>query len=331
MKRMFLKKLMAAMAATVPLAWGSAFPAHAQEAYPSKPIRLIVGYAAGGPTDAISRLVAQEISTTLGQPVVVENKGAASSMVATREVKAAPPDGYTLLVGAVGHNVNPILHGARAGYDPHADFAPITNMATTPLIVVTAYDTPAKTMGELVQQIKTSATPMSFGSSGNGGSGHLAGELLSTAVKHKMLHVPFRGSSAALVDVMARRVDFMFYPIVGVEEQTAARKLRPLAVATAKRLPQFPDVPTLGEVGLAGFEETAPWIGMFAPAKTPPEVVKKVNEAVVAALRKPDIAARVAKMGGVVAADSPAEFASYLKRDYQRWEQVIRTAGVRAD
>ena len=330
MKRMFPKKLVAALAATVPLALASV-PASAQEAYPSRPIRLVVGYAAGGPTDAISRLVAQEVSTSLGQPVVVENKGAASSMVATREVRAAPADGYTLLVGAVGHNVNPILHGARAGYDPHADFAPITNMATTPLIVVTAYDAPARTMGELVQQIKASPTPVSFGSSGNGGSGHLAGELLSTAVKHKMLHVPFRGSSAALVDVMARRVDFMFYPIVGVEEQAAARKLRPLAAATAQRLPQFPDVPTLSEVGLAGFEETAPWIGMFAPAKTPPEVVNKINEAVVAALRKPDIRARIAKMGGVVAGDSPAAFAAYLKRDYQRWEQVIRTAGVTAD
>lgn len=305
--------------------------AHAQQDYPSKPIRLVVGYAPGGPTDAISRLVAQEMAITLGQPIVVENKGAASSMVATRETKVAPADGYHLLIAAVGHNVNPILHGERAGYDPHADFAPVANIATTPLIVVTAYESPWNTMGELADTIRSRPQSVTFGSSGNGGSGHLAGELLATAVKRKMLHVPFRGSSAALLDVMARRVDFMFYPIVGVEEQRAAKKLRPLAVATAERLPQFPDVPTMREVGLSGFEETAPWIGMFAPAKTPPAIVEKLNAALVAALAKPDIRARIEKMGGVVAGGSSSEFAAYLERDFHRWQEVIKTGGVTAD
>jgi len=305
--------------------------AQARSDYPNRPVRMVVGYAPGGPTDAISRLLAQEMAITLGQPIVVENKGAASSMVATREIKAAPADGYHLLVGAVGHNVNPILHGTRAGYDPHADFSPIGNMATTPLLVVTAYESPWKSMAELTAAIKSRAEPVTFGSSGNGGSGHLAGELLASVMQRKMLHVPFRGSSAALVDVMARRVDFMFYPIVGVEEQAAAKKLRPLAVATAKRLPQFPEVPTMAEVGLPGFEETAPWIGMFAPAKTPPAVVEKLNDALVAALGKPEVRTRIEKMGGVVAGGSPAEFAAYLKRDFHRWQDVIRAGGVTAD
>ena len=315
----------------ITLAGACVFPSIAQVNYPVKPIRLLVGYAPGGPTDVLARVVAQDMSATLGQTMFVENKGAASSMVATREIKIAPPDGYNLLLAAVGHNVNPILHGARAGYHPQDDFVPIANIATTPLIIVTNYDSPFKSIADLVVKIKSKPQGVTFGSSGNGGSGHLAGELLATAVQQKMLHVPFRGSAAALLDVMAGRVDFMFYPIVGVTDYVDSKKLRVLAVGTAKRLPQFPGVPTMAEAGFPGFEETAPWIGMFAPAKTPPALVSKINEALISALAKPEIRSRIENLGAIVMGNSPADFAIYLKRDFSRWEEVIKAAGVTAD
>ncbi|GAA4322538.1 tripartite tricarboxylate transporter substrate binding protein [Pigmentiphaga soli] len=317
--------------AALALAGACAAPAAAQDGYPARPIRLLVAYASGGPTDVIARVLAQDMSATLGQTVYVENQGAASSMVAAREIRAAAPDGYSLLFAAVGHNVNPILQRERAGYDPQKDFAPIASVATTPLIVVTAYDAPVQTMGDLVKLIRSKPQGVTFGSSGTGGSGHLAGELLATTLHQKMLHVPFRGTSAALLDVMAGRVDFMFYPIVGVAEARQARKLKVLAAATAQRLPQFPDVPTMAEVGLPGFEETAPWIGMLAPAGTPPAIVGRLNAAVAAALAKPQVRTRIEGMGGIPMGSSPQEFAAYLQRDYSRWEKVIRAAGVTVD
>jgi tripartite-type tricarboxylate transporter receptor subunit TctC len=306
-------------------------PAMAQDNYPNRPIRLVVGFAAGGPTDVIARVVAKDMSVTLGQTIYVENKAGASSMIATREIKNAAPDGYSLLFASLGLNVNPILLGAEAGYNPKTDFAPISNAATLPLMAVNAYNAPVKTMPELIRNIKSKPESVSFGSSGNGGSGHLAGELLATLAGQKMLHVPFKGNGPALVEVMAGRVDFMFYPIIGIADSVAAKRIKILAVGTAKRHPQFPDAPTMAESGFPGFEETAPWVGMLAPAKTPPEIVKKLNDAMIKALAKPEVKAHLDKLGAVIVGDSPAQFAAYLQRDYNRWEQVIKTAGVKAE
>jgi tripartite-type tricarboxylate transporter receptor subunit TctC len=303
----------------------------AQDGYPNKTIRLLVGFAAGGPTDVIARVLAKDMSVTLGQTIYVENKAGASSMIATREIKNAAPDGYNLLFASLGMNVNPILLGAEAGYNPKTDFAPISNAATLPMVAVTGYNAPYKNISDLIAKIKSKPEAVTFGSSGNGGSGHLAGELLGTLAKQKMLHVPFKGNGPALIEVMAGRVDFMFYPIIGIADSVAAKKVRILAVGTAKRHPQFPDVPTMAEVGFPGFEETAPWVGMLAPAKTPPEIVNKLNGAMVKALAKPEVKAQLEKLGAVIVGDSPAQFASYLKRDYNRWEQVIKTAGVKAE
>ena len=315
------------------LALAACLPAKAQNAvdYPSRPIRLLVGYAAGGPTDAIARVIAQDMSITLGQNMYVENKGAASSMVATREMKAARPDGYNVLFASLGHNVNAVLLGDKVGYHAERDFSPIGAVATLPLVVVTRFDAPEKTMQALTEKIKAAPQPMTFASSGNGGSGHLAGELLATTLKTKMLHVPYRGSSAALLDVMAGRIDFMFYPVVGVAENVEARKINILASASTQRLPQFPNVPTMAEAGLPGFESTASWVGMLAPANTPPDVVKKLNDALLAALAKPAVRARIESLGAFVLGNSPPEFGVFLKRDYNRWAEVIKSAGVTAE
>ena len=309
----------------------ASLPAPAQDKYPSKQIRLLVGFAAGGPTDVIARVLASEMTVTLGQTVYVENKAGASAMIATREVKNAAPDGYTLLFASLGLNVSPILVGADAGYDPKTDFAPVSNAAILPLLAVTAFDSPIKSMAELVRKAQSKPQAITYGSSGNGGSGHLAAELLGTVAKAKLLHAPFKGNGPALLEVMAGRVDFMFYPVTGIAENVAARRLKILAVGTAKRLPQFPEVPTMAEAGFAGFEETAPWVGMLAPAKTPAAIVARLNEAMQKALAKPEVKARMENLGAFIVGNSPTEFAAYLRRDYSRWEEVIRAAGVKGE
>ena len=305
--------------------------AQAADPYPSKPIRLLVGFAAGGPTDIIARVITRDMAVTLGQPIIVDNKAGASSMIATREVKSAAPDGYTLLFSSLGLNVNPILLGDQAGFNPKTDFAPISNAATLPLLAVTAYDARIKTMPELLKKARTKPDAVTFASSGSGGSGHLAGELLATLAKAKMLHVPYKGNSPALLEVMSGRVDYMFYPVIGIADNVAAKRISLLAVGTAKRMPQFPDTPTMAEVGFPGFEETAPWVGMLAPAKTPTDIVNRLNDAMVKALAKPDVKAQLEKLGAVIVGDSPAAFTAYLKRDYDRWENVIRTAAIKPE
>ena len=326
-----MKKLLiclATLAALTAVGNGSALAA---DPYPNKPIRLLVGFAAGGPTDVIARILAKDMSVTLGQSVVVDNKAGASSMIATREVRNATPDGYTLLFSSLGLNVNPILIGDQAGFNPKTDFTPISNAATLPLVAVTAFDATAQTMPDLLKKARTKPEAVSFGSSGNGGSGHLAGELLATLAKAKMLHVPFKGNGPALLEVMAGRVDYMFYPVIGIADNIAAKRLSILAVGTSRRLPQFPDTPTMSEVGFPGFEETAPWVGLLGPAKLPVNMVAILNDAMVKALAKPDVRAQLEKLGAVIVGDSPAAFTAYLKRDYDRWENVIKTAAIKAD
>ncbi len=326
-----MKKLLLNLITAASLAVMAAAPALAADVYPNKPIRLLVGFAAGGPTDVIARVLARDMSVTLGQSIIVDNKAGASSMIATREVKNAAPDGYTLLFSSLGLNVNPILLGEQAGYNPKTDFTPISNAATLPLVAVTAYDAPVKTMPELLKKARAKSEAVSFASSGNGGSGHLAGELLATLAKAKMLHVPYKGNGPALLEVMSGRVDYMFYPVIGIADNVASKRVSILAVGTAKRMPQFPDTPTMSEVGFPGFEETAPWVGLLGPAKTPAPVVALLHDAMVKALAKPDVRAQLEKLGAVIVGDSPAAFTAYLKRDYDRWENVIKTAAIKAD
>ena len=209
-------------------------------------------------------------------------------------------------------NVNPILLGEAAGYNPKTDFTPISNAANLPLVAVTAYNSPFQSMQDLLTLAKSKPEAVSFASSGSGGSGHLAAELLATLIKQKMLHIPYKGNGPALLEVMSGRVDFMFYPIIGIADNVAAKRVNILAVGTAKRLPQFPDKPTMSEIGFPGFEETAPWVGMLAPAKTAPAIVDKLYSAMNKALAKPEVRTQLAKLGAVVVADTPAEFQACL-------------------
>jgi len=244
------------------------------QSFPAKPVRLVVGFSAGGPTDVIARILAQDMTATFGQAVIVENKAGAASMIATQEVKRAAPDGYTLYVTTLTHSVNAILHADKKPYDPIADFTPITLVCALPLVMVAKGDSPFNSPRDVVSAAKAKPGEISYGSSGTGGSAHLAGALVETLSHTQMLHVPFKGNAPALAEVMAGRVSFMFYPMVGIAEQVQQQRLKVLGVSTEKRHPDYPNAPTMSESGFPGFEEYTQGLGVVGPAGLPGPVVK---------------------------------------------------------
>jgi len=299
--------------------------------FPAKPLRLVIGYAAGGPTDVIGRLIAQDMAASLGQPVVVENKTGANGLIGTLEVKKAPPDGYTLLVTTLSHNVNALLMADKKPYDPLKDFTPISLVSLLPMVMVTRADAPFNSVQDVVAAAKTKPGEISYASAGNGGSAHLAGALLATLTHTQMTHVPFRGNAPALTEVMAGRVTYMFYPMIGIAEQIAQKRLKALAVTTEKRHPDYPGVPTTAEAGLSGFEEYTQGLGIVGPAGIRAPVAAKLNAAVRAALAKPETEQRLKQLGAIVHASSPEEFRTWLGEDAGRWARVIKAAGVTAE
>ena len=299
--------------------------------YPNQTIKVLVGFAAGGPADVMARIVTQHMTGTLGQPVVVENRTGANSLIATKEVAKANPDGYTLLFASLSHNVNRVLLKEKAEYDPLANFAPISLGAVLPLVVVTAFDAPYKTVADLVAAAKKSPDGISYGSAGNGGSAHLAGALMATIAGVKMLHVPFRGNAPALTEVIAGRVSFMFYPMIGIANMVADKRLRVLAVGTSKPIAEFAGAPTMDESGYKDFEQTAPWVGLLAPAGTPEAIVNKLNAAMNLALKQPEVIKRMKDLGATPSGDSPAEFRAFLTQDLERWAKVVQASGIQAE
>ena len=299
--------------------------------YPTQPIKMLIGFAAGGPTDVIGRILAQHMTATLGQSVVVENRTGANSLIATREVAKAKPDGYTVLFASLSHNVNRLLLNEKAEYEPLGSFAPVSLVANLPLVVVTAYDSPYKTLQDLIAAAKSKPEAISYGSAGNGGSAHLAGALMATMTDSKMVHVPFRGNAHALTEVMAGRVSFMFYPMIGIAGQVADKRLRVLAVGSSKPMPDFPGVPTMDASGFPDFEQTAPWVGMLAPAGTPKAIVDQLNAALKKALAQPEIIKRMKDLGATPIGDTPEEFRAFLVKDSERWARVIKASGIKAD
>ena len=297
--------------------------------FPTRPIKLVVGYAAGGPTDVIARLVGQDVGTALGQTFVVENKTGANGNIATESVARAPADGYTLIVNTLSHNVNALLNPVK--YDPVKDFTPISLAVILPQLLVVGSPSRFDSVAALVTAAKASPGTVSFGSAGGGGSAHLAAALLEQRSATKMNHIPFRGNAPALTEVMSGRVDFMFYPMIGVADFVAQKQLRVLAVTTAKRHPDFPNVPTMAEAGFAGFEDYVGPVGFLAPAGTPAAVVTKLSTAIRAALAKPAIESRLRGLGAVVVGSTPDEYRAWLKHDHERWAQLIKTANIKAE
>ena len=300
--------------------------------YPAKPVRLVVGFAAGGPTDVIARVIAQDMAMSLGQGVVVENKTGANALIATQEVKRAAPDGYTILMTTLSHNVNAILLADKKPYDPIKDFAPISLVSFLPLVMVTRADSPFSSVQDVVQAAKAKPGEVSYASAGNGGSAHLAAALVETLSGTRMTHVPFRGNAPALTEVMAGRVSFMFYPMVGIAEQVAQKRLKALAVSTEQRHPDYPAVLTMAESGFPGFEQYTQGLGVVAPANTPAPVIDKLNAAIRASLAKPETREKLKGLGAVTqGGSSPAEFRAWLQTDAERWARVIKAAGVTAE
>ena len=300
--------------------------------YPTKPVRLLIGFAAGGPTDIIGRLVAKEMATALGKAVVVENKTGANALIATQEAKRAAPDGYTILMTTLSHNVNAILMADQKPYDPLADFAPVSLVAFLPLVMVTAYNSPYKSAQDVIKAAKAKPQEVSYASAGNGGSAHLAAALVETQSGTKMTHVPFRGNAPALTEVIAGRVSFMFYPMVGISQWVNEKRLRVLAVSTEKHHPDYPAVPTMAESGFPGFEQYTQGLGIVAPAGTPAPIVEKLNKAVRASLANAETKEKLRELGAITDGGStPAEFKAFLQKDAERWARVIKAAGVKAE
>ena len=299
--------------------------------YPVRPVRFVVGFAPGGPTDVIARITGQDIGAALGQTVVVENRPGGNAQVATELVARATPDGYTLLFSALSLLVNPILLEGRARYDPFKDFAPVSNAALLPMVVVTGAPSKINTLPELLAAAKAKPGAVTYATPGHGGSPHLAGALLENLSGTRMTGVPFRGNGPALTDVMSGQVTFMFYPMLGIADHVATKRLKVLAVGTPKRHPDFADVPTMAESGFPGFEETAPWVGLLAPTGTPAAIVNRLSEEMRKSLAKPDTVARLKALGAVTVGDTPGEFLKFLRKDHERWTRVIKAAGVKAE
>ena len=301
------------------------------QSYPNKPIKIVVPYPAGGNADITGRVLAKKMSDILNVAVVVENRGGANGGIGTDVVVKAAPDGYTLLLAASGPIViNPVLY-AKVPYDPIKDLRPISQVLTFQYVLVVPTASSIKSIQDIVTQARNQPGKLSYGSTGIGGGGHLAGEMFAMLSNTQFNHAPYKGSAPALVDLLGGQLTFTFDTVLTASPLIKDNRLRAFAVSGPKRASSLPDVPTMAEAGFPGFEETAPWIGMFAPAKTPPALVSKINEALLSALAKPEIRSRIENLGAIVMGNSPADFAIYLKRDFSRWEEVIKAAGVTAD
>jgi tripartite-type tricarboxylate transporter receptor subunit TctC len=305
-------------------------PVAAQGAYPNKSVKLIVPFPPGGGNDVIGRVIAQKLSDRWGQTVVVDNRAGANGIVGLQALTQSAPDGYTLAVGAAGPlAVNPSLY-ARLPYDPIKDFAPITNMVNYPLLLVTHPSVPVKNVRELVALAKAKPDQLSYASPGSGNSGHLAGELFNSMAGVQTVHIPYKGQGPALTDLLSGQVSMLYSSIPSVIQQVKSGQLRALAVGSAKRLPSLPDIPTLAESGVPGYEAYS-WVGLVAPAHTPADIVKKIHRDVSDILKDKEVAEKLNQQGALPVGDTPEEFGLYIKNEIAKWGKVVRDANIKAD
>jgi len=300
------------------------------QSYPDKPIRIVVTFPAGGPTDAVARPISQSLSSTWGQPVIIDNRGGAGGIVGTEIVAHSAPDGYNLLIGtAGGMSINPSLH-AKLSYDPFKDFAPISMLVINPQILVMHPALAASNVRELVALAKSKPGQLNFASSGTGTATHLGLELFKAATGINVVHVPYKGGAPALTDLIAGQVQLLFISIPSVMPQVKAGRLKALAVSSARRSLSAPDVPTVAESGYPGFEYVN-WNALFAPAATPRAIISKLNTEVVKIMRDPDLAQKLVGQGAEPAPGTPEQLAQYMRVDFDRWRKVIRAAGITAN
>ena len=322
-RRAVLSAIALAAAATLPL--GAAAP-H----YPTKPITIVVPFAAGGTTDILARLVGQHLSTELGQPVVVENKAGAGGNIGAAFAAKAAADGHTLFMGTVGtHAINAALY-KKLPYDPIKDFAPLTRVAMVPNLLVAHPSQPFKTVQEMIAYAKANPGKINFGSPGNGASPHLSGELFKSMTKVDMVHVPYKGSAPAVSDLLGGQISIMFDNLPSVIPHVRGGKLRAIAISTAKRSADLPDVPTIAEAGVPGYEATS-WFGLFAPAATPAPVLAKISTALGKVLANAEVKKKIDDQGGEPANETPAEFADFIQKESLKWGKVVKESGASLD
>jgi tripartite-type tricarboxylate transporter receptor subunit TctC len=295
--------------------------------YPAKAIKLVVPYAPGGGADSVARIVAKKVSENIGQAIVIENKGGAGSIVGTEVVAKAEPDGYTLLLGQSGPiSINPAVYKTLP-YDPVKDFAPVTMTTAYPYILVVNSELPAKSLQEFVALAKSKPGAMNYGSTGVGAANHLVAELFNSKAGLKMTHVPYRGTALAVGDLLSGQLTMVFGDPISVLPHIKSGKLRALAVTSLQRSPVAPEVPTVAESGYPGFEALA-WHGILAPAKTPPAIVKKLNEEITKALGDPETKALLVNQAMQTVGSTPEEFAAFIQKDIAIWKAVAAAANV---
>lgn len=322
---MKFSSLSAALFAAAALASGAA---HA--AYPDHPIRWIVPFPAGGAMDNIARTLGEDMAKTLGQAVVVENRPGAGGNIGAELVARAPADGYTLIIVANGMAVNPALYG-KLSYDPVKDFAPVSLLAVVPNVLVTnKAKTPARTVNEVIANARAKPGKYTYASAGNGTSIHLAGELFTSMAHVDLLHIPYKGSGPAMTDLLGGQVDYMFDSITSAKPHIDSGKLVPIAVTTSKRSSALPNVPTVAEAGLPGYE-LSPWFAAFVPARTPQPVIDALNKAMLDALKKPSVQQRLAGIGAEPIGSTPAGLKDHLAKETVKWGALIRERGIHAD
>ncbi len=297
--------------------------------YPTRPIRLIVPFAPGGPTDIMSRAISERITPRLGQQLVVDNRPGAGGGIGTEIAARAAPDGYTMVLGHIGtHAINASLY-AKIGYDPGKDFAPITTIATLPLALWVNASVPAASVKELVALAKAKPGGISFGSAGSGGPTHMAGEMLKAMTRIDIVHVPYKGNAASLTDLVAGRVQMMFSNLLTAGPHARAGKLRGLAVTTARRSPQAPELPTIAESGVPGYDIT-PWYGVLFPAGTPRTIVLRLNREIGDVLKAPEMVERFRSQGVDLATGTPEAFAALINSEIPKWRKVVKDSGATA-
>jgi tripartite-type tricarboxylate transporter receptor subunit TctC len=299
-------------------------------AYPNKPIHLVVPYPPGGSADLVGRMVAEKLGKSMGQPVVVDNKGGASGSIGSDFVARAAPDGYTLLVAISDtHAINPAVM-ANLPYDPQKDFVPVALMATQPMVLAVGRGMPARTLAEFVALARQKPRGVTYASNGKGGLQHLAMELFSRSAGIETLHVPYKGAGPAIADVIGGQVDALFISLQGAGSNIGSGNLRPLAVAAEKRLPVAAEIPTFAEAGYPQFAVTQ-WYGLMAPKGTPPEIVERLNREVKAAMEAPDISEKLRSAGTEPAGGSAEQFRGFLAGEIRQWAEVAKSVGARLE
>ena len=297
--------------------------------FPTKPIRMVVGYAPGGGSDIMGRLIAQKIVEAMGQQVIVENRAGAAQNVAAEYVAKSPRDGYTLFMSSAALGVNVSLY-PKLNYDPVKDFAPVAVFAVSPNLLLVNPSFPAKNVKEFLEVVKKNPGKFNFSSSGSGSTQHLSGELLKLMMKTDMTHVPYKGTAPSLTALASGEVDFSFSNIPAAQPLMGPGRIKALAITSAKRSPLLPDLPTMIEGGLPGFV-TATWYGLLAPAGTPTEVVSALNAVVVKAVQKEDFRARLAQLGADPIAETPEYFHKMLVEEIERWGKVVKASGAKPE